>query len=88
MSQVSVGRWGKNLAILVPFEVARSSGRVDCEPGEIEAQDGDIGIRRTAAHAQARRDAAMAAEEILAESRRHELGEVSIRSLIEEGRRA
>lgn len=87
MSQVIVGRWGKNLAVRVPFEVARACGLVDGEPVEIAAENGDIVIRRAAAHAQGRRDAEAAADEIIAESQQYSLGEVSIRSLIADGRR-
>ncbi|MDR2858590.1 MAG: AbrB/MazE/SpoVT family DNA-binding domain-containing protein, partial [Novosphingobium sp.] len=46
MNRVIVGRWGKNLAIRVPFEVAREAGLSDGEPVEIETLDGDILIRR------------------------------------------
>lgn len=87
MPQVIVGRWGKNLAIRVPFDVARESGLSDGEQVEIEAQDGDIIIRRSAAHARARGDAEAAAAEIVAESKRHSLGGVRVRDLLDEGRR-
>jgi len=42
-------------------------------------------IRRPVARARA--DAEVAAEEIISESRNHSLGEVTIRELLEEGRR-
>lgn len=42
MTHVIVGKWGKNLAIRVPFDVARASGLSDGEEVEIETQDGDI----------------------------------------------
>jgi hypothetical protein len=67
-----------------------------CRPGiraqrwrkvEIEARDGDIIIRRSAAHVRARIEAEAAADEIIAESRRHSLGGVSVRELLDEGRR-
>lgn len=87
MSQVIVGKWGKNLAIRVPSEVARALSLSDGEPVEIEAQDGDIVIRRPVARAHARKDAEAAAGEIVAESRQYSLGNVSIRELIEKGRR-
>lgn len=87
MTQVIVGKWGKNLAIRVPFDVARVSGLSDGEQVEIEAHDGDILIRRPAAHARARLDAERAAAEIMAESRKHSLGDLSIRDLLDEGRR-
>jgi antitoxin MazE len=85
MSQAIVGRWGKNLAIRVPLEVARKAGLADGERVEIEAQDGDIVIRRPAARA--RKSAVAAAEEIIEERRRHRLDRKAIRLLIAEGRR-
>ena len=42
---------------------------------------------RRAAHAQARQDAEAGAEEIIAESRAHPLGGISIRELLDDGRR-
>ena len=85
MPQVVVGKWGKNLAIRVPFEVARESGLSDGERVDIEAQDGDIVIRRSAARAHG--DAERAAAEIIAEAKRHSLGAVPLRELLDEGRR-
>ncbi len=82
-----VGKWGKNLAIRVPMEIARAAGLTDGEKVEVETQDGDIVIRRRDARARAREDAEAAAKEIIAESRRHSLGGVSVRDLLEEGRR-
>ena len=82
-----VGRWGKNLAIRVPADVARTIGLSDGEAVDVETQDGDLVIRRRAAHARARRDAEAAAAEIIADSRNHSLGNLSIRELLEEGRR-
>jgi antitoxin component of MazEF toxin-antitoxin module len=87
MSHSVVGKWGKNLAIRVPMDVARTAGLTDGEKVEIETQDGDIVVRRRAAHARARQDAELAAEEIIAESRRHSLGTISIRDLLDDGRR-
>ena len=87
MAQVIVGKWGKNLAIRVPFDVARASGLNDGEQVEIETQDGDILIRRSPAHVRRRQDAENAAAEIIAESKAYSLGDLSIRDLLEEGRR-
>ena len=87
MSRSVVGKWGKNLAIRVPMEVARAAGLMDGEKVEVETQDGDIVVRRREARLRARQDAEAAAEEIIAESRRHSLGGVSIRELLEDGRR-
>ncbi|MGH7104230.1 MAG: AbrB/MazE/SpoVT family DNA-binding domain-containing protein [Acetobacteraceae bacterium] len=87
MSHSVVGKWGKNLAIRVPMEVARAAGLTDGENVEVETQDGDIVVRRREAHVRSRQAAEAAAEEIIAESRRHSLGGVSIRELLEDGRR-
>ncbi len=87
MAHVIVGKWGKNLAIRVPFEIARASGLSDGEDVEIEAVDGDILIRRSAAHNRSLEQAQAAAAEIIADSKGRSLGDVSIRTLREEGRR-
>ena len=84
MAQVTVGRWGKNLAIRVPLDVAKRTGLVDGERVEIEAQDGDIVIRRPVAPAG--KTAAMAAEEIIAERQRYPLDRKAILRLVAEGR--
>jgi antitoxin component of MazEF toxin-antitoxin module len=87
MSHSVIGKWGKNLAIRVPMEIARAAGLTDGEKVEVETQDGDIVVRRPEARARVREDAQAAAEEIIAESRRHSLGDVSIQDLLEDGRR-
>ena len=87
MTRVVVGKWGNNLAIRVPLEVAKASGLTDGEQVEIEVRDGDLMIRRSDARARARSDAEAAAAEIIAESKHHTLGDVTIRELLEEGRR-
>jgi antitoxin MazE len=87
MPAVIVGRWGKNLAIRVPSEVARIAGLRDGEEVEVEIQDRDILIHRRAAHARARDEAEAAAGEITAESGYYSLGTLSIRELLDEGRR-
>ena len=46
MSHSVVGKWGKNLAIRVPMEVAPATGLMDGEKVEVEMQAGDIVIRR------------------------------------------
>jgi len=87
MSEAVVGKWGKNLAVRVPQTVARACGLSEGEPVDVVAQDGDIVIRRAHARSRARAEAEKAAREIVAESARHSLGGVSIRELLEEGRR-
>ncbi len=85
MSQATVGRWGKNLAIRVPLEVAKKAGLAAGERVEIQAQDGDIVIRRLSVRVRAA--AAAAAEEIIAERGRHRLDRKAMRALLAEGRR-
>lgn len=46
MSHVTVGKWGKNLAVRFPGDVARELGLREGEQVEIEARDGSIQIRR------------------------------------------
>ena len=87
MSQATVGRWGKNLAIRIPLSVVKATGLNDGERVEIEVQDGDLVIRRPEARARVRSDAEAAAAEIMAESKRYTLGDITIRELLEEGRR-
>ena len=87
MSQATVGKWGNNLAIRVPLDIARASGLSEGERVEIETLDGDLVIRRPAARDRRREQAEAAAAEIIGESRRHSLDGVSIRDLIDEGRR-
>jgi len=48
MSQATVGRWGKSLAIRLPGEVAKAAGISEGERVEIEARDGDVVIRPVA----------------------------------------
>ena len=48
--QVTIGKWGKNLAIRLPGEIVKAAGLNDGERVEIETHDGDIVIRRTAPH--------------------------------------
>jgi antitoxin MazE len=46
MAQVTIGKWGKNLAIRFPGEIAKAAGLSDGERVEIETNDGNIFIRR------------------------------------------
>ena len=87
MSQVIVGKWGKSLAVRVPIDVAAAAGLTDGEAVEIEAVDGTIVIRRDQAKAEERLRAQRAAEEIIELGKGMTLGGLSIRELIDEGRR-
>ena len=46
MPQVIVGRWGKNLAVRLPGQIAKAAGLTDGARVEIETRDGGIVIRR------------------------------------------
>lgn len=87
MSQVIVGKWGKSLAVRVPLDVAAAAGLTEGEAVQIEAVDGGIVIRRDEAKAEARRKAEAAMADILELAKGATLGGLSIRELIDEGRR-
>jgi antitoxin MazE len=50
MTFIRVGRWGKNLAVRFPGEIASAAGIREGERVEIDTQDGAIVIRRSASH--------------------------------------
>ncbi|MGH7813852.1 MAG: AbrB/MazE/SpoVT family DNA-binding domain-containing protein [Candidatus Binataceae bacterium] len=50
MPPATVGKWGKNLAIRFPGEIAKAAGLNGGEQVEIEARGGDIVIRRAVPH--------------------------------------
>ena len=94
----TIGRWVKEVLGTrgwVPWKSARvspgnlfSRGMIYSGEGnrvEIEARGGDMVIRRPDACAAA--EAQAAAEEIIEESRSHSLGDITIRELLDEGRR-
>lgn len=85
MSHVTVGKWGKNLAFRVPFEIAKATGLSNGEQVEMEVKDGDILIRRPAAHSRA--DAIKAAEEIAAMRGKYKMSRAEILEMLHEGRR-
>jgi antitoxin MazE len=87
MTKAIVGKWGKSLAIRVPLDVARAVGLTDGEAVEIESVNGDIQIRRSAAKESARQDARTAMAEIIESAKGYTLGGITIRELIDEGRR-
>ena len=85
MAQATLGKWGKTLAVRLPLEVVKAVGLRRGEKVEVEARGEDIIIRRPEADAFA--DAMAAAEEIIQESEAYSLGGITIRELIDEGRR-
>jgi antitoxin component of MazEF toxin-antitoxin module len=86
MSRVIVGKWGKSLAIRVPLDIATAAGLREGEAVEIRSKDGDLVVHRPAA--QARDDARKAAAEIRRHAQGRSLRGLSIRDLINDGRRA
>lgn len=48
MSQAIIGRWGKNLAVRFPAEVAKAAGLGDGQRVELVPQDGAVVIRKLA----------------------------------------
>lgn len=48
MTKVTVGKWGKNLAVRFPGEIVNAVGLRDGDKLEIETRDGDIVVRRPA----------------------------------------
>jgi antitoxin MazE len=46
VSQVTIGKWGKSLAIRLPGEIVKAAGLSNGERLEIETHDGEIVIRR------------------------------------------
>jgi antitoxin component of MazEF toxin-antitoxin module len=85
MSRAKVGRWGKNLAIRVPVAVAKAAHLNEGEDVEVEMRDHDIVIRR--ASTRQRADAMKAMEELLRMRKRNKLRGITIRELIDEGRK-
>jgi antitoxin MazE len=85
MAQATIGKWGRSLALRIPFGIAKAAQLSEGERVDIEVQEGEIVIRRPAVRARA--DAEAAAEEIIEESRGVSLDRTTIRELIEEGRR-
>jgi antitoxin MazE len=50
MTDITIGRWGKNLAVRFPGDIARAAGLTEGERVEIEARGGEIVLRRVAPH--------------------------------------
>jgi antitoxin MazE len=87
VTSITVGTWGKSLAVRVPQEIARATGLVEGEQVDIEIHDGDIVLRRSSAQADARHRAQAALERMVELSNAVSLEGLSIRDLIDEGRR-
>ena len=91
MTQARIGKWGDALAVRIPPEIARVARVREGEQVDIVACGGDILIRFSDTTAEPTSDAVAraqrAVEEIIKESKNYSLGGISIRELIDEGRR-
>lgn len=86
MSQATVGKWGKSLAVRLPREIADAVGIVHGEIVDLETRDGDVVIHPSESKRNARADALAAIEEILAARKGYSLGGMRIRELIDDDR--
>ena len=50
MTRITVGRWGKSLAVRFPGDIARAAGLTEGERVEIETRGGEIVLRRVVPH--------------------------------------
>lgn len=87
MTQALVGKWGDNLAIRVPADVAETAGLRDGERVEMQARDGEIVVRRSDIFAEQQERARQALEDIIERSKRYSLGGLKIKDLLTEGRK-
>jgi antitoxin MazE len=87
VARATVRKWGKSLAVRVPAVVARAVGLTSGERVEVEVRAGRILVRRVPARSRTMTDSMAAADEIAAETRSYRLGGVSLRELLNEGRR-
>ncbi len=89
MTRITVGTWSKDMAAGALRDAGRAVGLVEGEQVAIEIKDGEIVIRKLHAPVspedKARGLAAL--ERIIENSRGVTLGDVTIRELIDEGRR-
>lgn len=89
MTRITVGTWGKDMASGVLQDVGREAGLVDGEQVNIEIQKGDVVISKRlpplSSEQQARALAALG--RIIERSKTVTLGNVTLRELIDEGRR-
>lgn len=50
MSRITLGRWGRSLAVRLPGEIVKAAGLSNGERLEIETRNGEIVIRRAMPH--------------------------------------
>jgi antitoxin component of MazEF toxin-antitoxin module len=86
MTAVTIGRWGRSLALRVPADVAQHLRLREGERVELELADGDLLVRRAQAKEAARERARAAARAILAQRPAQPLDRRTLREMIDEGR--
>jgi len=85
MPKVTIGKWGKNAALRMPVEIMKATGLQVGEQVEVEIEGRKVVITRPADLRRAEAEAA--AERIIKRSEGHSLRGLSIRDLINEGRK-
>lgn len=85
MVKAIVGKWGKSAALRLPLDVLRAADLKIGDQVEIEARDRKIVVGIPDERARKRAEAAAA--RIIKRSKGHSLGGLSIRDLINEGRK-
>lgn len=86
MTKSTIGQWGKSLAVRLPADVVRKAGLSKGATVDCAVENGNIVILPARSDAEIR-DAMAAAEEILRASKGVRLNGLSIRELIDDGRR-
>jgi len=88
MTWTRVHTWNESEVSELLRDIGRAAGLVDGEPVEIEAKDGQIHIRRVnKTPVKGSPEAFAAVEQLIANSKGHSLAGLSIRELIDEGRK-
>jgi antitoxin component of MazEF toxin-antitoxin module len=85
MAKVTIGKWGKNAALRLPVEIMKATGLKIGE--EVEVGVAGLKVIVTRPHDVRRAEAEAAAERIIKRSKGHSLRGLSIRDLINEGRK-
>lgn len=85
MTKVTIGKWGKSAALRLPSDVLRAADLKVGDQVEVETRDRKIVVGIPNEHL--RKKAAVAAARIIKRSKGQSLGGLSIRDLINEGRK-
>lgn len=86
MTKSTIGQWGKSLAVRLPADVVRDAGLSKGATVECAVENGTVVIQPTRSEATIRK-AREAGARILARSRGVRLDGLSIREMLDEGRR-